>query len=92
MRGEHRTAFIQRWAHELSDHLKRPEKQLVAEGLTADDFSGSVSLDFEDGSRLHFRYAFAVRSLVDAEYVAVFTEHTGYHEFWVGPDDSLTVQ
>jgi hypothetical protein len=92
MRSEHRTAFVERWARELSLHLRRPEKQLVEEGLTANDFSGSVSLDFEDGSHLHFRYAFAVRSTVDPECVAVFTEHTGYHQFLIGPDDSLTQQ
>jgi hypothetical protein len=89
---EQKSGFILRWARELALHLERSETQLNEEGLLADDFSSTVSLDFEDGSRVHFRYAFFVRNLYEPERVAICTEHCGYYEFWVGPDDSLTLQ
>ena len=90
MDRHHKQAFLQRWAPELSARLERTVAQLCDEGLLANDFSGSVTLDFEDGSRVAFRYAFAVHRLEAPDQVAIFTEHCGYHEFEVGPDDVLT--
>lgn len=45
--------------------------------LTAYDFSNeAVELEFEDGSKVLFKYAFIVEG---DEYYGVFTEHCGYH-------------
>lgn len=92
MNRESRVAFVRKWIRELSQYLGRSEAELVEHGLDAGDFKGEVSLRFEDGSRVEFRYAFYVRSEADPEQIAIFTEHVGYHEFFVGPDDELTHQ
>jgi hypothetical protein len=50
--------------------------------LSASDFSTgqSVIIRFPDGSQVLFRYAFAIPD-ENAQEVAVFTEHCGYHVF-----------
>jgi hypothetical protein len=48
--------------------------------LSAEDFNGSVKIKYSDGTFLLFEYAFyAVNE--EAEEIAVFTEHCGYHVF-----------
>jgi hypothetical protein len=92
MNRESRAVLVHKWVRELALHLGRSEAELLERGLDAADFKGEVSLGFEDGSRVYFRYAFCVRSEADPEQVAVFTEHCGYHEFFAGPDDELTLK
>lgn len=59
-------------------------------GLRGADFSGTIHLQFEDGSEATFRYAFCVHDVGRAE-LAVFTEHCGHHVYpsvglrWGGP-------
>ncbi len=57
----------------------------------ATDFSEDVvHIHSENGTDLTFRQTFYVgETPVDSAIhrVVVFTEHCGYHEFWIGPDD-----
>ena len=67
---------------------------MILEGnLLATDFSDlAVHIHFEDGTDLTFRRAFYLgETPADGAIhrVAVFTEHCGYHEFWIGPDDRI---
>lgn len=59
----------------------------------ATDFSDAgVHIHFEDGTDLTFRRAFYLgETPADGAIhrVVVFTEHCGYHEFWIGPDDLI---
>lgn len=41
-------------------------------------FNGAVSVQYEDGSYMFFKYAFAVYD-EEREELAIFTEHSGYH-------------
>lgn len=81
--------IVEEWAEVLSERLGREAAQIRANGLSAGDFSGDeeVEIEFIDGSRACFKYAFFV---VDAarKHVAVFTEHCGY---WVIPSSGLQV-
>lgn len=90
--------LLKRWKSQLSAHLGRNEESIVNDGLLATDFPGSsVHIVFEDGSDLVFARSFylnerATRTTkTSIKRVAVFTEHVGYHEFWVGPDDSIEI-
>lgn len=86
--------FIKRWKVALSKHLGRSASQLIEHGLEATDFPKTgVRITFEDGSLVHFKRAFAIglENLADPKVVsgrvAIFSEHCGYHEFWVNPQD-----
>jgi hypothetical protein len=70
------------WASELSQKLRRSEARILAEGLTANDFSpaNSVEVRHPDGSVRAFKFAFAVMRPHRKE-AAVFSEHDGYVEF-----------
>lgn len=88
--------FIKRWKVGLSKHLGRSASRLVDHGLEATDFpENGVRIVFEDGSLVHFKRAFAIglENLADATVVsgrvAIFSEHCGYHEFWVSPQDLI---
>lgn len=90
------TDFVQRWHKSLSQKTGRSESAVLEGGLLASDFvDSSVRIAFEDGSDLNFQHAFYVRdSDVDAaegsvHRVAVFTEHIGYHEFRLRPEDRI---
>lgn len=39
-----------------------------------------VHIEFEDDSKIEFRYAFAIEA-PELKEIAVFTEHCGYHLF-----------
>lgn len=54
-------------------------KPELAGTLKAGDFDGEVILTFEDGSLVHFQYAFARQ---EGEFLVVYTEHCGYHAFF----------
>ena len=73
---------LREWAPELSLRLKRSQKRILAEGLTADDFSPdeSVEVRHPNGRVKKFCFAFAlVRPR--RKMAAVFSEHDGYREF-----------
>jgi hypothetical protein len=83
-----RPDVIRDWAAELSRKLGRPESQLIAEGLSADDFSfgHSVEIRRPDGSVYRsFKFAFAVFK-PERKQAAVFSEHDGYVEFDLAED------
>lgn len=90
--------LIERWKSPLSERLGRSEQSILADGLLASDFPNtSVHIKFEDGSDLTFLHAFYLGE-VDSRTVdntvcrvAVFTAHVGYHEFWIGPQDTIQV-
>lgn len=88
--------FIDRWKVALSKHLGRSANQLIDHGLEATDFPKTgVRIMFEDGSLVHFKRAFAIglENLADPKVVsgrvAIFSEHCGYHEFWISPQDLI---
>lgn len=90
--------LLRRWKLPLSQRVGRSEEAVLEEGLLASDFpNSSVHIVFEDGSDLSFRRAFYLgyvdKRTVDKSVcrVAVFTEHVGYHEFLVGPEDRIEV-
>ena len=75
------------WATELSARLGRPVEEILANGLTAHDFSSdsSVEVRTDYGVRTRISLAFA---LIRPELgqAAVFSEHSGYVEFDLEPD------
>lgn len=70
------------WSPELSHKLGRPEAQILAEGLTADDFSPADSVEVRqpNGATHSFKFAFSVVR-PRLRQAAVFSEHDGYIEF-----------
>lgn len=90
--------LLKRWKLPLSQRLGRSEDSVLEEGLLASDIpNSSVHIVFEDGSDLTFRHAFYLGEVDKPKgdesicRVAVFTEHVGYHEFWIGPEDRIEV-
>lgn len=87
--------MLDNWQTALSKRLGRPAEVIVENGLLATDFSGAgVHISFEDGTDLTFRRAFYLGETPSdgaIHRVAVFTEHCGYHEFRIGPDDRIEV-
>ncbi len=90
--------LIKLWKLPLSQYTGRPEGAILENGLLFSDFqNSSVHIVFEDGSDLTFRHAFYLgdvdKRIEDKSIcrVAVFTEHVGYHEFWIGPEDRIEV-
>lgn len=90
--------LLKRWASAVAQRLGRPEESIVQNGLLANDFpSTGVRIMFEDGSDLRFERAFYLSDVAHRNVdqaisrVAVFTEHVGHHEFWIGPQDQVEV-
>jgi hypothetical protein len=81
----------ERWKVKLRDYL-------IAKGsndgtLSASDFpvDNVVRIEFEDDSKVEFRYAFVVEAPEFKE-IAVFTEHCGYHLFQLHEGMSLITE
>jgi len=76
--------ILEAWIDKLSEKLGRPVEELSERGLSATDFSSSSKVVLSNTGELEctFNHAFSV---VNAEVgkVAVFTEHCGYHEFYL---------
>ena len=74
--------------------LGRSAEDIVENNLRATDFSDeSVLIQYEDDSLLKFERAFYLgETPADGAIhrVAVFTEHCGYHEFWIGPGSRIS--
>lgn len=93
-----RNDLLKRWKLLLSQYIGRSVEAIFEEGLLTSDFpDSSVHIVFEDGSDLTFRHAFYLGAVDKPKgdesicRVAVFTEHVGYHEFWIGPEDLIEV-
>lgn len=91
-------AMLKRWVSQLSQRAGRSDNAILEDGLLASDFpSNGVRILFEDGSDLRFKNAFYLGDVANriAEKticrVAVFSEHVGHHEFWIGPEDQIDV-
>ncbi len=86
--------MLENWQKALSMRLGRTAEDILENSLLATDFSDeSVRIQFEDGTDLMFRRAFFVGATpADGAIhrVAVFTEHCGYHEFWIGLGDRIS--
>ena len=86
--------MLENWQIALSKRLGRPAEVIVEGNLLATDFSNeSVHVQFEDGTDLRFLRAFYLgETPADGAIhrVAVFTEHCGYHEFWIRPGDRIS--
>lgn len=87
--------ILENWQKALSMKLGRSAEDIVENNLQATDFSDeSVLIQYEDGSHLKFHRAFYLGETPDdgaIHRVAVFTEHYGYHEFWIGPRSRISV-
>ncbi|MFZ4288010.1 hypothetical protein [Variovorax sp. HJSM1_2] len=86
--------MLEDWQAALATRLGRPAASIVEDSLLAADFANSgVHVQFEDGSDLKFSQAFHVgETPADGKIhrVAVFSDHCGYHEFWIGPGDQIS--
>jgi hypothetical protein len=72
-------SILKSWSKPLAKKLGRSAKKIAEEGLTTYDFKGGeVDIRFEDRSRVIFNDAFV---LADGGFLAVFSEHCGYHVF-----------
>lgn len=87
-------SILANWQFALSKSLGRSAEDILENNLLATDFPDSVvHIEFEDGTDLTFRRAFYVgEAPADGAIhrIAVFTEHCGYHEFWLGPCDRIS--
>lgn len=89
--------MLENWGTALSVRLGRPAEVIRNDGLVATDFSNAgVRIVFEHGTDLKFERAFhfgqapiATEGTCISRRVAVFTEHCGYHEFWLRPNDRI---
>lgn len=86
--------MLRRWAKHLEKQVSRTRDSIIEDGLLATDFPrSSVQIRFEDGSVSTFKYAFWLGNTMPTGpiyRVAVFTEHCGYHEFWLGSEDHIS--
>lgn len=87
-------SILDGWQKPLAEKLGRSAEDIVENSLLATDFSDeSVSIQFEDGSNLKFQRAFYLGETPNDDSihrVAVFTEHCGFHEFWIGPGSRIS--
>ena len=81
---EAKKQIVKEFVEELSGHLQILEETLLDRGLYGDAFNSNqnVVVDFPDGSKMKFNYAFFLVSKTK-ERVAVFTEHCGYYVFHI---------
>jgi hypothetical protein len=76
--------FISLWAEELAEKYSSTPEDIRSKGLGVKHFPRqTLEVRFQDGSFLHFHYAFFVVS-EDSKYLAVFTEHCGYFSWMTG--------
>ncbi len=69
-------------ANYLPEHWQKwvAEHPNLSKGELTSDFNNHVYIQWEDGSYMHFRYAFLVVDYNHKE-LGVFTEHCGYYCF-----------
>ncbi len=87
-------SILENWQKLLAEKLGRSAEDIVENSLLATDFSDeSVCIQFADGSNLKFQRAFYLGKTPNDDLihrVAVFTEHCGFHEFWIGPGSRIS--
>lgn len=87
-------SILENWKKPLAEKLGRSAKDIIENSLLETDFSDeSVRIQFEDGSDLKFQRAFYLgETPTDGSIhrIAVFTEHCGFHEFWIGPGSRIS--
>ncbi len=87
-------SILENWKNPLAEKLGRSVKDIIENSLLETDFSDeSVRIQFEDGSDLRFERAFYLGETPSdgsIHRVAVFTEHCGFHEFWIGPGSRIS--
>jgi hypothetical protein len=82
--------FINTWVEELAEKFSSSSDEIRSKGLGAKHFPRqTLELRFQDGSLLRFNYAFFVVSK-DGQYIAVFTEHSGYYSWKCAAIESVT--
>ena len=64
------------WQENVQEYIGRPGSKY--DELSATDFVLDLRITFEDGSSAFFNYAFYLPD-TEAQEIAVFTEHCGYH-------------
>ena len=64
------------WQEKVGEYLARPGAEYNQ--ISAADFVHDLRITFEDGSNVFFNYAFYLTD-TEAQEIAVFTEHCGYH-------------
>lgn len=76
--------IVERWKEKLAEKFGRSVEDLSENGLRSMDFrhSSKVILSVPGELECTFNYAFSVVD-PDISRVAVFTEHCGYHEFYL---------
>ena len=84
-------ALLFRWLAPVSVHLGRTPEEVQSAGLCSSDFNSDLVACFEDGSRMSFRRAFYVRHQAIHGLVAVFSEHCGYFELFLGPEGHISL-
>lgn len=87
-------SILENWQKPLAEKLGRSVEDIVENSLLETDFSDeSVRIQFADGSDLKFERAFYLGETPSdgsIHRVAVFTEHCGFHEFWIGPGSRIS--
>lgn len=74
-----RPSYVEQFIEQLVEKTGRTQNDLLSLGLLATDFKDHVIVKLEDSSEMKFNYAFYVEN---ADLVAIFTEHYGYHAFF----------
>ena len=86
--------ILEFWQKALSKKIDRSAKDILENSLLATDFTDeSDHLQFKDGTNLKFQHAFYLGETPDGgtiHRIAVFTEHCGLHEFWIGPGSRIS--
>lgn len=83
-------ALLTRWLPALESLSGLDGAMAVQDWVTRQFEPAGVSIDFEDGSVVAFRWSFWIADPGDRSRVAVFTEHCGHHEFFLGPEDHIS--
>ena len=87
-------SILENWQAALATRLGRTAANILEDNLLAAEFANSgVHVQFKDGSDLKFSQAFHVGETPpdgNIHRVAVFSDHCGYHEFWLGPGDQIS--
>ena len=76
--------IVELWKEKLSEKLNRSVNEISSNGLSATDFNSSSKVVLSNPGELECIFSNAF-SVVNPEIgkVAVFTEHCGYHEFYL---------
>jgi hypothetical protein len=87
-------SILENWQKPLAKKLGRSAEDIIKNSLLETDFSDEcVRIQFEDGSDLKFQRAFYLGETPSdgsIHRIAVFTEHCGFHEFWIGPGSRIS--